>query len=141
MRSRLGIRAALCLFAMPAAAPTAAHELILPQTIQADGAGHFAYEVVVVITESAALAWVEVDGGHNTDVPSWIGDGFCIQPVDPGEYRYPMEGNLLDPELDGSIAFAQVMCDGWAGSDTTVIEAPSVDVVPASWGTVKGMYR
>ena len=119
----------------------AAHELVLPAAVQADGAGHFAYEIVVVITESVPLAWVEMDGADNTDVPSWIGDGFCIQPVEPGEYPYPVDGNLLDPHVDGSVFFAQTMCDGWAASDTTVVLAPSVDVGPSTWGAVKGMYR
>jgi len=141
MKSSRGIRVAAVFAAMLAGASAAAHELILPQTVEADGAGRFAYEVVVVITEPVALAWVEVDGEDNTDIPSWIGDGFCLQPVEPGEYRYPLDGELLDPHVDGSVSFAQVMCDGWAGADTTVILAPSVDVVPASWGTLKGMYR
>ena len=123
------------------AASAGAHEFSAPATVVADGSGHFYYEVTVVITTPIEFAYVYVNGNDNTDIGEWFGDGFCLNVVEPGIYIDSVEGNLLDLSLDGSVYYEHAMCDGWIGSGTTVILAPTVGTDAVSWSVVKGRYR
>ncbi len=118
-----------------------AHELIMPAAVQADGSGHFEFEAIAVITEPIEFAYSYANGNDNTDIGEWYADGFCTTILEPGEYPWPFEGNLLDPAQNGSVYYEHVMCDNWMGSGTTIVLAPTVGTEAVSWSAVKGLYR
>ena len=124
-----------------AAGLAGAHEIFVPAAVQADGAGHFSYEVTVTITAPVEFEFAYVNGLDNTDVGETWFDGFCLEVIAPGVYPWPIEGNLADTGLDGSVMFEHSMCDGWTGSGTTVILAPPVGSGSVNWSAVRGLYR
>jgi len=133
--------AGVIIFLAALVAMAGAHEISAPAAVQADGDGHFLYAITVVITSAIELEVVYLDGTDNTDLGSWIADGFCMVIVEPGTYTEIMEGNLLDVAADRTIFYQQSMCDGWLGEVTTVILAPVVGTENESWSAVKSLYR
>ena len=118
-----------------------AHEIVGPTAVDADGSGHFYYEVDVIITSPIEFGYSELDGLDNTDLGAWVADGFCNVLIDPGTYTIVFEGNLLDISYDGSVFYSHAMCDGWTGVITTDIYAPVVSSQGESWSAVKSLYR
>ena len=141
MKSWIKIGTCLLIALTALVAVAGAHEIIAPTSVQADGSGHFSYEITVVITSAAEFATAELDGSDNTDVESWIADGFCMVVIEPGTYSEIFEGNLIDVALAGSVSYSHSMCDGWTGAVTTVILAPVVGTENESWSAVKSLYR
>jgi len=118
-----------------------AHEIDAPGAVQAGGAGHFAYDIIVTITAPIEYGGSRLDGTDNTDLWAWVEDGWCVDMVEPGDYTIPIEGNLVDIGSDGSVYYEHGMCDGWTDNVTTVILAPTVGTEERSWSAVKGLYR
>jgi len=142
MRPRTKLAAGFALAALIAlAAPAAAHELTGPAYVVADGEGHFAYELVLVIENPVEFGFAEEDGTDNTDIGHWIADGFCLTVIDPGTSAIPVEGNLLDATQSGTVIHTEFLCDGFLGVVTTTILPPGVATAPLTWGTLKARYR
>ena len=121
--------------------PAVAHEIDGPTAVDADGAGHFYYEIDVIITSPIEFDYSELDGLDNTDLGTWVAEGFCEVVIDPGTYTIVIEGNLLDISFDGSVFYSHAMCDDWTGVITTAIYAPVVGSQGESWSAVKSLYR
>lgn len=117
-----------------------AHELWGPAVVAANGAGHFSYEIMVVISNPIELESLTIDGSDNTDVSDHM-DGFCMVVQEPSTSMIPIEGELVDLTKDGSVFFSQNMCDGWRGEITTIISVPVVSTENTTWSTVKSLYR
>ncbi|HOX24174.1 MAG TPA: hypothetical protein PLL30_00290 [Candidatus Krumholzibacteria bacterium] len=135
------IRCAMLAFALIVSAAAAAHDLTGPASVVADAAGHFAYEVTLVVTSPTEFAWSEIDGSEGTDLGWQIFDGFCLETIEPGTYAIPIEGNLLDPQVPGVVHYSHFLCDGWEETVSTTIVPLSVGLEPATWGDVKSLYR
>lgn len=123
------------------AGSASAHQLSGPTTVLADASGHFAYEITLVVESVTELAWFEIDGSVNTDLGYIIADGFCLEPIEPGNYSVPIEGNLLDPASEGIVAYSHYLCDGWEAFLTTTILPAGVSGEASTWGSVKSLYR
>lgn len=139
--SRPPIPIILVLVLVLTAGLASAHQFTAPATVPADGAGHFSYEVTVVIESPIEFAYVYVNGLDNTDLGEWYGDGFCMTVVEPGTYLETVSGSLVDPGEQGSVYYEHAMCDGWTGSGTTVILPQTVGAESRSWSVLKGLYR
>ena len=117
---------------------------LAPESVQADGAGHFSFESVLIAGQDCVgytgHAYV---GQENIDGGLWA-DTFCIepQPVAPGAlYRFTVEGSLVDPGRSGTIWSHAAHCTGGGGEGLTIVLAPAVPDDPDSWGSLKSRYR
>lgn len=133
--------ATLCSAAPPALADAA---FLAPATVQADGAGRFGFEVVLIAGQDCVgytgYAYV---GQDNVDGGLWA-DTFCIdpQPVAPGtQYWFTVEGHLVDPGRSGTVWSHSAHCSGGGGEALTVVLPPAVPADPDNWGSLKSRYR
>lgn len=118
-----------------------AHEFQMPASVVADGAGHFAFDVVVIIVGPTDFSSTMTDGRDNTSLgQSWV-DGFCMGTWASGTYVTTLEGDLLDPASGGSVTYNHNMCDGWSGTGTTQIIPPAVANEAVAWSSIKAVYR
>ncbi|MFN2370511.1 MAG: hypothetical protein ABR506_05070 [Candidatus Krumholzibacteriia bacterium] len=115
-----------------------------PESVQADGAGHFSFTAVLTAGQDCVgyvgHAYV---GQDNVNGSLWA-DTFCIdpQPVAPGtQYWFTVEGNLIDPGLPGTVWSHSAHCTGGGGEAITTVLAPVVPNDPDSWGSLKSRYR
>lgn len=118
-----------------------AHSISAPAYTQAEGDGHFSYDVTITITDPIEFACSYTDGTDNTDLGLTHADGFCTTVIEPGVLTWTIMGNLLDPELNGTVIYEHTMCDWWTGTTTTVILAPTVPVETTSWSSIKALYH
>jgi hypothetical protein len=118
-----------------------AHQLSAPTTVTADASGHFSYVITLNVESTTEFAYWELNGSDNTDLGWQVGDGFCLMVVEPGTYETPVEGNLLDLDAQAIIHYTHALCDGWMATVDTTVLPGGVAVVPATWGTVKSLYR
>ncbi|MFO7655149.1 MAG: hypothetical protein R6X25_15220 [Candidatus Krumholzibacteriia bacterium] len=136
------LRTTFMIGAILALAGTAfAHSLTGPAVVQADGAGHFAYELTLVVDSATELGYAEWSGTENTDLEWTHVDGFCATPHEIGTFMIPMEGNLLHPEMGAAAMYVYALCDGWTGEVHTDILAPTVAAEHETWAAVKRIYR
>ena len=99
-----------------------ADTFLAPPQVMAAADGSFSYEVVFKKGPGTAhLGGVHWLGTSNCD-DSFIGDGFCISPVEPGStIRFTVSSKLKNPSLDGSVHEDVSLCDAPGGSATTTI--------------------
>ena len=118
-----------------------AHELQMPAQVQADAGGHFSIDVVVVLTSATEFASSTTDGTDNTSLGNSIADGFCYQLYQPGNYASSINGQLLNPALDGTVLYYVSYCDGWNAQRSTTIRSATVGADESSWSAIKALYR
>lgn len=135
------LRVALIVLALLATAAASAHDLSAPAQVIADPDGHFAYEITIIIDPSVEFAFSEMDGSDNTDIGHLIADGFCMVVVEAGEYIWPVNGNLLEVDMQGSVIYTHAMCDGWQETVTTIVLPYVVATETQTWTTIKEFYR
>jgi hypothetical protein len=110
-----------------------------PTAVQADATGSFSFEVIYTPGPRECLNWGSVDS-INTDVDWFLGDGFCLIPLDPcvpisvgGESWGPISGSLSDPTALGIVEVGfSTACDPWDCWTPTPTSAPPATPAPTA---------
>lgn len=128
------------------AAPAAAVDsmIIANPSVQADGAGEFAFTFYLQVGDGAVgLTGYAVIGLENVEESLWV-DTFCIdpQPIEAGSL-IPFEawGRLDDPGADGRVAVESGFCNGGVHQAEVTVLAPAVGPTPTGWSALKACYR
>ncbi len=121
-----------------------AHTFDAPAQVQSDATGHFDFTALFTAGPGdAQFAFQNLDGHDNTDIGQIMMDGFCTATIAEGEQMLiPIEGNLVDPERNGTILIQFGICPSAEWNTETLILKPGVTATTRrSWGALKERYR
>lgn len=113
---------ALAVAALLAPSASRADTFQAPPEVMAAADGSFSYEVVFKKGPGTAhFGGIDWLGTTNCD-GALFGDGFCLNPVEPGAtISFTVSSRLKNPSFDGSVYESVSLCDAPGASATTTI--------------------
>src|SRR5262245_45178833 len=112
-----------------------AHTMRAPAVVEAEPDGSFRFEALFKVGPgNERLAFYEVYGSDDLDLPAYVADGECVDLLpEGGEIAITLDGSLVDLKRAG-IAFVYLVTCGVSGDET--VFAAEIAVVPPRMHTL-----